>query len=1112
MPHDRKINSTAACISFMLQGCEMKKVRSNSRMYSRFFLLAPDMRCLRWEPSKKDSEKAKIEIELVKEVRVGKKTPVLRSNGLSDQFPDECAFSIIHGDNYESLDLVASSADVVNAWVMGLRYLVSYGKHTPEAPEAGHPSLRTSWISSVFEVADLEKVGRIPVARAVQLIKALNPGMKASTIELKFKELQKAGERPGSDVACDLFVEAYCDLCTRPEIFFLLVQFSSNKESLGLKDLLTFLEVEQGMEGVTEETCLEIVGKYEPSSEGREKGYLAIDGFTRYLLSPDCSIFDPQHRRVCQDMTQPLSHYYISSAHSACLREDSSWGSAGLGGYVTALRMGCRSLELVVWDGPDGEPLVSGGRSATSRVACRSVVGVIDRYAFEASEYPLILCLAVRCSPAQQRLMAQCLRKTLGAKLYLDPPAPEEAYLPSPETLKGRVLIKGRKLPPSCHESEGEVTDEEEGPGEAEGRRRFRLSRELSELVSLCQAVPFRDFEASRRGQRYWELCSFSEVEAGRFASECPAELVSYNKRFLSRVYPSPLRIDASNMNPQDFWKCGCQMVAMNFQTPGLMMDLNAGWFHQNGACGYVLRPAVMREEVSYFSANAKDSLPGVPAQLLHLRVISGQNLPKPRGSGAKGDVVEPYVCAEIHGIPADCAERRTKTALQSGDNPVFEESLEFQVNLPELALLRLVVLDDDYIGDEFIAQYTIPFECLQSGYRHVPLQSLAGDLLPHATLFLHVAIADRPGGGKGQRRGRTGRRGRRLREYASAKTTGIKAIDEVFRTAGQPLREATDLRENMQNALVSFKELCGLAPAATMKQCILTVAAWLLRSESAPSVTLNLGQQYPPMEAQGPVPELLRKVLTAYETTIQTSRTLIESADVVHSKLMQAQQAGTCRGGQAPLGPAAERGGFGGPDSAPPRMLGGYRHLGPQGAAFVLAPVTPAGRTRRGANGASGRPVGWRLPGPSPPRGWMGAGAPGGERPWAQPASWGSDLSTPSPMGVCWAAPPPPPDPLCLLFPRQPSGVAGQGMGLWAWQGQGYLAHTGCASRTRLCPPPGCSQLRHLIGGASAWAPSCSNPVGGQGTSEPQRPALRGGQQGRRGAGAGGAEPYGGG
>ncbi|XP_059686440.1 inactive phospholipase C-like protein 2 [Gavia stellata] len=906
MPNDRKINSTAACISFMLEGCELKKVRSNSRMYSRFFVLDADMRSVRWEPSKKDSEKAKIEIKSVKEVRVGKKTPVLRSNGLSDQFPDECAFSIIYGDNYESLDLVASSADVVSAWVMGLRYLVSYGKHTPEARGTGHPSLRTSWISSVFDLADLEKSGRIPVSRAVQLIKALNPGMKTSTIELKFKELQKASERPGVEVACDLFVEAYCELCTRPEIFFLLVQFSSNKEYLGLKDLLMFLEVEQGMEGVTEEKCLEIVSKYEPSKEGREKGYLAIDGFTRYLLSADCSIFDPQHRKVCQDMAQPLSHYYISSAHSACLLEDNFWGRSDISGYISALGLGCRSIELVLWDGPEGEPVVYTSPSAASSVPFRAVVGLIDQHAFVASAYPLILCLVVRCSAPQQRLAAQCLRKTLGEKLYLEPPNPAASYLPSPEQLKGRILIKGKKLPPGCEDSEGEVSDEEEGwelarrlgqedreVPEGGGPRRVRLSRELSELVSLCQAVPFQDFESSRRGQRYWEMCSFSEVEAGRFANECPAELVSYNKRFLSRVYPSPMRIDASNMNPQDFWKCGCQMVAMNYQTPGLMMDLNAGWFQQNGACGYVLRPAIMREEVSYFSANAKDSLPGVPAQLLHLKVISGQNLPKPKGSGAKGEVVEPYVCAEIHGIPADCAEHRTKTALQSGDNPVFDESLEFQINLPELAVLRFVVLDDDYIGDEFIAQYTIPFECLQPGYRHVPLQSLAGEPLPHATLFVHVAITDRRGGGKGHRRGLAGRRGRRVREYTSTKATGIKAIDEVFRTATQPLREATDLRENVQNALVSFKELCGLTPAANMKQCILTVSAWLLHSDSAPSVTLNLAEQYPPMEAQGPIPDLLRKVLTAYETMIQTSRTLIESADVVYGKLIQAQQAG---------------------------------------------------------------------------------------------------------------------------------------------------------------------------------------------------------------------------
>ena len=36
--------------------------------------------------------------------------------------------------------------------------------------------------------------------------------------------------------------------------------------------------------------------------------------------------------------------------------------------------------------------------------------------------------------------------------------------------------------------------------------------------------------------------------------------------------------------------------VALNYQTTGLMMDLNQGKFLENGGCGYVLKPAVMRE------------------------------------------------------------------------------------------------------------------------------------------------------------------------------------------------------------------------------------------------------------------------------------------------------------------------------------------------------------------------------------------------------------------------------------------------------------------------------------------------------------------------------------
>ena len=50
-------------------------------------------------------------------------------------------------------------------------------------------------------------------------------------------------------------------------------------------------------------------------------------------------------------------------------------------------------------------------------------------------------------------------------------------------------------------------------------------------------------------------------------------------------------------------------------------MDLYNGWFHKNGSCGFVLKPAIMREEIAYFSANTRDVIPGVSPQLLHIKV-----------------------------------------------------------------------------------------------------------------------------------------------------------------------------------------------------------------------------------------------------------------------------------------------------------------------------------------------------------------------------------------------------------------------------------------------------------------------------------------------------------
>ncbi|MED6280846.1 Inactive phospholipase C-like protein 2 [Characodon lateralis] len=937
----------------MVEGSELKKIRPNSRVYQRYYLLDAGLQALFWEPSKKESDKARIFLDSIREVRTGRNTETFRTSGVYEQISEDCAFSIIYGEMYDSLDLVANSAEVANIWVTGLRYLMQYGRHALDMLANSQDSLRLRWLEQLFSsAADLNKQEvieeGIPLQSAVKLVQSVNPGVSSGKVEHRFKEIQRLrekmctlalhsesglkdhaeNEKPSErkeQVSRQEFIEVFHDFCTRPEIYFLLVQFSSNKEYLDAKDLMRFIEAEQGVAQVSEETCLKLIQTHEPSEEGRQLGHLSLDGFTSYLTSSECHLFDREHDTICQDMTQPLSHYYINSSHNTYLIEDQFQGPSDISGYIRALKMGCRCVEVDVWDGPDGEPVVCTGHSLSRPLVLRSVLEAIGRFAFVASEYPLILCIENHCSVQQQKVLLKHLTRILGERLYKDLPDEEALYLPSPDSLRHRILLKGKKLGPVSGGEDGEASEEDEGAEMSQrikalnaggtekdvvqksvslasvpqsnmthpSPKHFQLLRELSDLVTLCHSVCFKDFKTSAKTQKPWELCSFHESLALHLAGDSPGDFVNHNKHFLSRVYPNPMRIDSSNMNPQDLWKCGCQIVSMNFQTAGLMMDLNTAWFRQNGSCGYVLRPAIMRQKVSYFSADTKDTVPGVSPQLLHVKVISGQNLPKPKGSGAKGDVVDPYVYVEIHGIPADCTERRTRTVTQNGDNPIFDESFEFQINLPELAMVRFVVLDDDFIGDEFIGQYTIPLECLQPGYRHVPLQSLTGEDLPHAKLFVHVALTNRRGGGKPYKRGLSVRKTRRGREYTALRDLGVRTVDEVFKMAAPLLREATDLRGNMQNSVAVFRELCGVSAVANLMQCVLALGSRASGPEGNPLLLFDLRDNYPTLEPQGPLPDVLRRVVSTYETMVNASKAVMEFADAIYEKILHIQTMG---------------------------------------------------------------------------------------------------------------------------------------------------------------------------------------------------------------------------
>ena len=104
--------------------------------------------------------------------------------------------------------------------------------------------------------------------------------------------------------------------------------------------------------------------------------------------------------------------------------------------------------------------MVFHGKSFTSKVSLREVCEAILKYGFVASPYPIIISAEIHCSIAQQDLIAAIMMQVFGEKLVkmsMDGEGSEKEALeslvmtnkkmevdelPSPEQLKGRILLK----------------------------------------------------------------------------------------------------------------------------------------------------------------------------------------------------------------------------------------------------------------------------------------------------------------------------------------------------------------------------------------------------------------------------------------------------------------------------------------------------------------------------------------------------------------------------------------------------------------------------------------------------------------------------------------------
>ncbi|XP_039609638.1 1-phosphatidylinositol 4,5-bisphosphate phosphodiesterase delta-1a isoform X2 [Polypterus senegalus] len=739
-------------LQFLLKGSNLDKVKSNSWRKPRFFKLQDDCSTI-WHESRKLRKvpsRQTFSIEDVQEVRLGRHSEGLQK--YAKDVPEEQCFSIIFKGNRKNLDLIASSKEEASQWAEGLKKLIKFSNNMSNKQKLEH------WIHSCIRKADTNFDNKMNFKELKHFLQEVN----IKVDDLYAKKLFEKCDKSKSNMLEDSEIEEFYKLLTqREEIDVIFNKYAETEELMSTDDLLKFLQTEQH-ENVTVEKAHLLIEMYEPDDIAKSEKQMTKDGFLMYLQSEEGQIFNPAHNRVYQEMMHPLSHYFISSSHNTYLVQDQLKGASSTEAYIRALTRGCRCVELDCWDGPNGEPVIYHGYTLTSKILFKDVITTVKEYAFKSSPYPVILSLENHCTLEQQKVMARHLREILGDMLQTTPVSSKDsANLPSPEMLKGKILIKGKKLSKLEHNQGSNIThdvetvSEEDEAAEIEDESvksqvrknskntKLKLAHELSDVVVYCRSVHFPGFDNAKKNQTSFDISSFVESKALKLVQDSANDFLIHNTRQLSRIYPAGKRTDSSNYNPVDLWIAGCQIVALNFQTPCLQMDLYQGMFKENGLCGYVLKPKFLREGTSQFNPMCVTSGEWLQPKKLHVMIISGQQLPKVNQDKINS-IVDPLVKVEIFGVPRDVQKAETHHLNNNGFNPMWNKTYVFDISVPQLAFIRFLV--EDYDGssfNDFVAQYTLPVTSIQNGYRHIPLLSKTGNPCSSSSLFVNILLED---------------------------------------------------------------------------------------------------------------------------------------------------------------------------------------------------------------------------------------------------------------------------------------------------------------------------------------------------------------------------------
>lgn len=743
-----------------------------------------------------------LDITSIRDTRFGKFAKIPKSQKLRDvfnmDFPDNNfllkTLTVVSGPDMVDLtfhNFVSYKENVGKDWAEDVLALVKHPL-TANAP-------RITFLDKILVKLkmQLNPEGKIPVKNFFQMFPADRKRVEAALSACHLPKGKNDAINP-EDFPESVYKSFLMNLCPRPEIDEIFTSYHSKAKPYMTKEhLTTFINQKQRdprlnsvlFPKARSDQVQGLIDKYEPSGINVQRGQLSPEGMVWFLCGPENSVLAQDKLLLHHDMTQPLNHYFINSSHNTYLTAGQFSGLSSAEMYRQVLLAGCRCVELDCWKGkpPDEEPIITHGFTMTTDIYFKEAIEAIAESAFKTSPYPVILSFENHVdSPRQQAKMAEYCRVMFGDMLLTEPlekfPLKPGIPLPSPEDLRGKILIKNKKnqfsgpaspsteqpggeaegsCPPSAPvggdtvwtgeegaELEEEVEEEEEsGSLDEEEIKKLQSDEgtaglevtayeEMSSLVNYIQPTKFISFEFSAQKNRSYVISSFTELKAYDLLSKATVQFVDYNKRQMSRIYPKGTRMDSSNYMPQMFWNAGCQMVALNFQTMDLPMQQNMALFEFNGQSGYLLKHEFMRRPDKQYNPFSVDRIDVVVATTLSITVISGQFLSERS--------VRTYVEVELFGLPGD-PKRRYRTKLSPSTNsinPVWkEEPFVFEkILMPELASLRVAVMEE---GNKFLGHRIIPINALNSGYHHLCLHSESNMPLTMPSLFVFLELKD---------------------------------------------------------------------------------------------------------------------------------------------------------------------------------------------------------------------------------------------------------------------------------------------------------------------------------------------------------------------------------